>query len=66
MTRREAAVITAFTGILIGSFSDFHEYAESIMGRPIWSHEFGNKAFSAAIKEKSRSDFLAISENIDG
>lgn len=28
MTRFEAAVMTAFAGILIGDFADFHEYAE--------------------------------------
>ncbi len=33
MTKREAAIMSAFTGIMIGSFSDMHKYVEEIMKR---------------------------------
>jgi len=39
MTKREAAIVSAYTGILIGSFSDLHQYIEEIMKRPVWTHE---------------------------
>ena len=58
MTKREAAIVTMFTGILIGDFSDAHAYAEEIMGRPIWTHQF--PSLMAEIKEKAKPDFLAI------
>lgn len=58
MTKREAAIISAYTGILIGSFDDFHDYVEEIMGMPIYTHEIAH--ISDEIKEKSKKDFLEI------
>jgi hypothetical protein len=64
MTKHEAAVMTAFTGILIGSFSDFHDYTEKLLCMPIFTHQFGSSSFAKEIKEASRTDFIAINENI--
>ena len=58
LTKREAAIITMYTGILIGDFGDAHAYAEEILDRPIWTHQFPD--LFKEIKEKSRADFLAI------
>lgn len=33
LTKQQAAIIGAYTGIVAGPFSDLHEYAEKIMGR---------------------------------
>ena len=33
MTKREAAIVSAYTRYLIGEFSDFHAYAEEVIGR---------------------------------
>ena len=60
MTAREAAIVSAYTGVLIGNFDNLHEYAEEIMGRPVYTHEFANKNFFDCLKEKSRDDFLSI------
>jgi hypothetical protein len=60
MKKREAAIVTAYTGILIGGFGDFRKYAEEIMKRPIWTHEFGDNNVTNKIKELSRNDFLNI------
>jgi hypothetical protein len=60
MTKHEAAVMTAFTGVLIGSFNDFNDYVEKIIGLPIWAHQFGDVSFAEEIKEASRKDFIAI------
>lgn len=64
MTKHEATVITAFTGITCGSFSDFHEYVERLLERPVWTHEFASKELCETIKEKARADFLEICNNI--
>lgn len=64
MTREESAIISAFTGVLVGPFDAFHEYVEKIMGRPVWTHEMGNKAISQEIKEMSRADFVALAESV--
>ena len=60
MTKKEAAIVSAYTGILIGDFSELHEYVEEIMGRPVFTHEMGSKEISDEIKEKARIDFISI------
>jgi hypothetical protein len=65
LTKREGAVLTAFTGKMIGSFSDFHEYAEEILERPIMTHEFGWPDVWEPLKERSRPDFIRICEEIE-
>jgi len=60
MTKQEMAIVAAYTGYLIGDFSDMHEYVEKIMGRPVFTHEMGCKSVMEEIKEKSRSDFVNI------
>ena len=60
MTKKEAAIVSAYTGVLIGEFSDMHGYVEEIMKRPVWTHEMGDKITCSKIKELSKSDFLNI------
>ena len=64
MTKHEGAVISAYTGILIGSFSDMHEYIEKILNRPVLTHELSSKELCNKIKEKAKDDFIKISEEI--
>lgn len=59
LTREQCAIISAYTGYLLGSFQAFHEYSERILGRPIWTHQFPSLAES--LKEASREDFIALS-----
>lgn len=74
MTKHEAAVFTAFTGIMFLSGEDFgifHEYAEKILGRSLdlaitkllfnetlYTHELG--MLSDELREKARPDFMSI------
>lgn len=58
MTKREAAIVSAYTGYLIGEFGDFHAYVEEVMGRPVFTHEFPRIADE--LKEKSKKDFMNI------
>ena len=62
MTKREAAIVSAYTGYLIGEFSDFQAYAEEIMGRPLFTHDFTHEypKFEYELKEKSKKDFMSI------
>ena len=50
MNKRESAIVGAFTGILCGPFDAMHEYIEEIMGRPVFTHEMGNKDTMDKIK----------------
>ena len=58
MTKREAAIVSAYTRYLIGEFSDFQAYAEEIMGRPIFTHEL--PSIADELNEKSKKDFMSI------
>lgn len=58
MTKREAAIVSAYTGYLIGEFSDFHAYAEEVIGRPIFTHDLTKLEYE--LKEKSKKDFMSI------
>ena len=60
LTREQAKIVGAYTGILAGPFDDLHEYIEQLMGRPVWTHELASKELAAEIKEAARSDFEAL------
>lgn len=60
MTKKEKAIVTAYTGFLIGEFDDFHNYAEELMGRPVFTHEFGTGKTRDTIKEKAKKDFIEL------
>lgn len=60
MTKREAAIVSAYTGILLGDFEDMHKYIDEIMGRYVFSHELGEKAIVEEIKNRSTQDFLNL------
>lgn len=59
LTREQCAVISAYTGYLIGSFAAMQEYIEQILGRPVWTHEL--PSLTEEIREASRADFIALS-----
>lgn len=60
MTKQEAAIVAAYTGYLIGQFSDMHEYIERILGRPVFTHELGSKALAEQIREAAKADFVGM------
>jgi len=60
LTKEQAAIIGAYTGVTAGSFGDIHEYAERILGRRIFTHEFASEALAQKLKEATKDDFLAI------
>lgn len=60
MTKQEAAIVTAYTGFLIGSFSDTHEYIEKLMGRPVFTHEMGTGEVMEEVKRRAKADFIAM------
>ena len=54
------AVVTAHTSVLMGAFTDFHAYAEKILGRPVWTHEFATLCVWHEIAEKSEKDWKEL------
>ena len=64
MTKKEAAIISAYTGVLCCKFSDMHEYIESIMGEPVFTHQLGNKEYAETVKQASKRDFIELCESL--
>jgi hypothetical protein len=62
MTKREGAILSAYTGILLGDFSSMHEYAEEKLGHPIFTHQFADELLVEQLKEASKQDFLDVIE----
>lgn len=60
LTKEQAAIIGAYTGFCCGNFADIQLYADRLLGRPTWTHEFANEKFAAELRQKSKADFLAI------
>lgn len=60
LTKREAAVVSAYTGYLIGDFQELHLYIEELMGHPVLTHEIPNLYAHNTIRDKSKADFISI------
>ncbi len=63
MTKREAAIVSAYTGLLLGSFSAMHKFVEEIMERPVFTHELADKDLAEDIKLKAFIHFKHIEVN---
>jgi hypothetical protein len=60
LTRRQAAIIGAFTGITAGPFEDVQQLGDELMGHSTWTHEYANEKFVDELRERARPLFLAI------
>ncbi len=65
LTRREAAVIGAYTGVLMGRFPDVQSIGDDAMGRPTYTHEYGDSAFLLKLRVSLRDEFLAICDEVE-
>lgn len=60
MTKREAAIVSAYTGFMLGEFSDMHRYIEGIMGRDVSYSELGDVEFAKKVRMLSHKDYISI------
>lgn len=61
MTKRECAIVMAYTGYCMLSGDDleiFNKYAEEKMGRPLYTHEYYTLA--KEIQKRAKEDFLEL------
>ena len=61
MDKREAAIVAAYTGIMIGKFSDMHAYIEEKIG-PVFVHEIPSRR--EEIEQAAKQDFIALSDGV--
>ena len=55
--KRLTIVGSAATGFLMCEVSDMHKYVEEIMGRPVFTHEMGDKDTAEKIRHAAGDDF---------
>lgn len=60
MNKREATIVSAFTGVMISDMESLQNYAEKVLDRPILTHEFGDEELLSELREASRDDMLSI------
>lgn len=60
LTKEQAAILGAYTGIVVGPFSDIQDYAEAKLGRPLWTHQFASEDLSAELKAAAKEDLFTI------
>lgn len=60
LTRKQAAIVGAYTKTLLGPMSDLHELVEYLMGRPVFTHEMASLDLWMEVREKVLPLFLAI------
>ena len=66
MTKKEAVVIEAYTGVCMLTVEDrnlFFKYIYQLMGRKVYMYE--TLALEREIKEKAEPDFIKICRNMD-
>ena len=64
MTKRECAIVMAYTGYCMLSGDDleiFDKYAEEKMGRPLYTHEYYTLA--KEIQKRAKEDFLELCQS---
>lgn len=64
MNKREAAVIGAYTGLLLGDMTDMRTYIEELLNRPVATHELSDRDLCEEITIKSKPELLKICEGI--
>ncbi len=60
LTREQAAIIGAYTGIACGDFGDVHRVVEQALGHPVWTHQMADKKLWEDVREKIKPQFVAL------
>ena len=58
INKREAAIITAYTGFFIGDVGELYEYLSEKAGRPVYTHEI--HYMTTYYKDSIRKDFVSM------
>jgi hypothetical protein len=60
ITKREAAIISAYTGYKLGELEDVQKYAEELFGNPKWANDYPDKDIMEKLQDKAKADFEAL------
>ena len=65
LTREQAAIIGAFTGMSCGPFGDIHKKIEELLDRPVFTHEMADPELWKKVKTKVMPEFINICAEYD-
>lgn len=65
MTKREKLIVSAYTGVLMTDFDDFHAYVEALFEHPVFTHEMLTDKFFAELMSKVKPEFMKLCEEED-
>lgn len=63
MTKRERAIVMAYTGTVMlagDDLGEFYSYIAELIGRPVWTHELADPALWERIKQLAKPAFLEL------
>lgn len=60
LTREQAAIIGAYTGILCGGISEYHAYIEKLMCRRVQTIELMDEELMDRVKLLAKDDFMLM------
>ena len=63
MTKRECAIVQAYTGVVMlagENLGYFYDYIMELMGYPVWTHELVDVSVVRKIQELARPDFIEL------
>lgn len=63
MTKKERLIVTAYTGVMMVEESEFYDYLEQVMGRPILAKELSSEDFANSVVEAVKDDFMKLCED---
>ena len=58
MTKREAAIVTCYTGFFIGDIVEVYKYLNEITGRAVYTHQI--LGVCEKYRERIKEDFVKI------
>ena len=58
MTKREAAIVSAYTGYYLGELGELYKYLSELVGRPVYRYEI--TAISDKYHSRIRQDFVML------
>lgn len=61
MTKREAAIIGAYTGVMVGNMKDMKDYISELFGgAPVFDATLSGSLMSCEIRRLAKKDFMAL------
>lgn len=60
MTKRERMIVSAYTGVLMGTMPEFHEWVEEYLEHPVWTHDFETQEFWEDLRTRTSKEFMEL------